>query len=94
LPAAVEVAAYRITMEALANVVRHSQGRNCCLSVSIIDKDLQVEVCDDGLGLPGDVRPGVGLNSMHERAAELGGSCIIEALPQGGTRVLARLPFG
>jgi signal transduction histidine kinase len=94
LPAAVEVAAYRITMEALANFVRHSQGRNCCVSISVIDEHLQVEVKDDGLGLPRDVLPGVGLNSMRERAAELGGTCVIEALPQGGTRVLVRLPLG
>ena len=58
------------------------------------DQHLQVEVCDDGLGLPEDVQPGVGLNSMRERAAELGGTCVIETLPQGGTRVLARLPLG
>ena len=81
-------------MEALANFVRHSQGRNCCVSISVIDKHLQVEVKDDGLGLPRDVLPGVGLNSMRERAAELGGTCVIEALPQGGTRVLVRLPLG
>jgi signal transduction histidine kinase len=93
LPAAVEVAAYRITMEALANIVRHSHGINCQVSVTIIDNDLQVVVCDDGLGLPENVQPGVGLNSMRERAAELGGTCVIEARPLGGTRVLARLPL-
>jgi two-component system NarL family sensor kinase len=94
LPAAVEVAAYRITLEALANFVRHSQGSNCQVSISKTDDHLQVEVCDDGLGLPQEVQPGVGLNSMRERAAELGGTCAIEALPQAGTRVLARLPLG
>jgi signal transduction histidine kinase len=94
LPAAVEVAAYRITLEALANFVRHSQGKNGYVSVSLIDKNLQVEVRDDGLGLPREIRPGVGLSSMRQRAAELGGTCVIEALPQRGTRVLARLPLG
>jgi signal transduction histidine kinase len=57
LPAAVEVAAYRITMEALANIVRHSHGLNCQVSISMIDNSLQVEVCDDGLGLPDNVQP-------------------------------------
>jgi two-component system NarL family sensor kinase len=94
LPAAVEVAAYRITLEALANFVRHSQGTNCQVSISKTKDHLQVEISDDGLGLPQDVQPGVGLNSMRERAAELGGTCLIEALPQGGTRVLASLPIG
>jgi signal transduction histidine kinase len=94
LPAAVEVAAYRITLEALANFVRHSQGSNCHVSLATSDMNLQLEVRDDGLGLPKDVQPGVGLDSMRERAVELGGTCVIEALPQGGTRVLARLPLG
>jgi len=94
LPAAVEVAAYRITLEALANFVRHSQGSNCQVTIMKASNELQVEVCDDGLGLPQEVQPGVGLSSMRERAAELGGACVIETLPGGGTRVLARLPLG
>lgn len=93
LPAAVEVAVYRIVIESLVNVVRHSQGRNCCISISTVDGNLQVEITDDGVGLPEDVREGVGMNSMRERAAELGGKCVVEAVPQGGTRVLARLPL-
>lgn len=93
LPAAVEVAAYRITLEALANVVRHSQAATCRVSISPSDHSLQVSVSDDGVGLPGDAQPGVGLNSMRERAAELGGACVIEARPEGGTRVSARLPL-
>jgi len=94
LPAAVEVAAYRITLEALANFVRHSQGSNSQVTIMKASNELQVEVCDDGLGLPQEVQPGVGLSSMRERAAELGGACVIETLPGGGTRVLARLPLG
>jgi signal transduction histidine kinase len=93
LPAAVEVAAYRITLEALTNFVRHSEGSNCQVSLSKSGQHLQVEICDDGVGLPQGIQPGVGLNSMRERAAELGGTCVIEALPQVGTRVLARLPL-
>lgn len=93
LPAAVEVAAYRITLEAIANFVRHSQGSKCQVSLSRTGSNLQLEVCDDGLGLPKTVQPGVGLSSMRERAAELGGTCVVEALQEGGTRVLARLPL-
>jgi signal transduction histidine kinase len=93
LPAAAEVAAYRITLEALTNIVRHSQGQNCSVSLSVNGKHLLVEICDDGLGISEGTQPGIGLNSMRERAAELGGLCTIESLARGGTRVLAQLPL-
>ena len=70
LPAAIEMACYRIVQEALV-----------------------VEVRDNGQGLPPGVRSGVGLSSMRERAEELGGTCLVEALAKGGTRVYARLPL-
>lgn len=92
LPAAVEVAAYRIVAEALTNVVRHSQARRGEVWLCL-DDALYVAVDDDGIGLPGDLRAGVGLISMRERAAELGGACRIEHRPEGGTRVIARLPL-
>ena len=96
LPAAVEVAAYRIAGEALANVVRHAGARSCVVRLSSGDGELRLEVSDDGVGLPppgGSRSAGVGLHSMRERAEELGGSLRIEASPAGGTRVLARLPL-
>ena len=92
LPAAVEVAAYRIVQEALANVVRHAQAHRCGICLSCENDLLHVEVSDDGVGLPESYHTGVGLLSMHERAAELGGTCEIASLPEGGTRVLACLP--
>jgi signal transduction histidine kinase len=52
---------------------------------------LELEITDDGAGIPGDRVAGVGLSSMRERAEELGGTCKVEPGPQGGTRVLARL---
>jgi signal transduction histidine kinase len=95
LPAAVEVAVYRIAQEALTNVVRHAQAHTCMLrfDVDATAMVLGLEVRDDGLGLQPDARAGVGLSSMRERAAELGGSCVIESCPGGGTRVVARLPL-
>ena len=94
LPAAVEVAAYRIAMEALNNVARHASARNCRVRLSLDEAAgmLALQVSDDGRGIEGDYEPGVGLSSMRERAEELGGSCAIEALPSGGTRVTALLP--
>jgi two-component system, NarL family, sensor kinase len=92
LPAAVEVAIYRITQEALTNVVRHARARTCVVQLAVND-DVTLEIVDDGVGISAERSAGVGLSSMHERASELGGSCIIESTREGGTRVLSRLPL-
>jgi signal transduction histidine kinase len=92
LPAAVEVAAYRIVQEALTNVVRHAQARTCAVRLTLGDA-LELEIRDDGVGLPPDRRAGVGLTSMRERTAELGGTYQIESLPGEGTCIHARLPL-
>jgi signal transduction histidine kinase len=93
LPAATEVAAYRIVMEALTNAARHSGGRCCTVHVTF-NGSLELDIADDGSGLPDTFRAGVGITSMRERAEELGGTCRIDSVPGGGTRVLARLPAG
>ncbi len=92
LPAAVEVAAYRIATEAITNAVRHAGARHCHVRI-VADTALEVEVTDDGHGWPGRLIPGVGIRSMRERAADLGGTLTIQPLPGGGTSVLARLPL-
>ncbi|MFF2349489.1 sensor histidine kinase [Kitasatospora sp. NPDC058115] len=115
LPAAVEVAAYRITAEALNNVLRHADARHARVTMRVDDANLTLTVQDDGIGLgvpqppeegpPGAPGPagtdlarlgssgGVGLRSMADRAAEIGGHCTIARLTQqSGTRVLAVLP--
>lgn len=91
LPAAVEVAAYRIALEAMTNVSRHAGAQHCSVRLSL-NNDLCLEVVDDGQGLASGARAGVGLTSMRERAEELGGMCVAAALPAGGTGVMARLP--
>ncbi|MFI7024353.1 histidine kinase [Micromonospora sp. NPDC049900] len=91
LPAAVEVAAYRIVGEALANVARHAQATTCDVVVRR-GQALVVEVSDDGVGIRARRPGGVGLDSMRERAAELGGECdLVDREPQG-TLVRVRLP--
>lgn len=92
LSAAVEVAAYRIATEALTNVVRHARAQHCRVSL-LANGDLQLVIQDDGAGLPAEYHAGVGLTSMRERAAELGGTCVIESAANRGTRVEARLPI-
>jgi signal transduction histidine kinase len=94
LPAAVEVAAYRIVQEALTNVVRHAGASECVIHLALdeADETLRLEIRDDGRGLPPERGRGVGVASMRERAAELGGECVVESFPAGGTCVRASLP--
>ena len=95
LPAAVEVACYRIVQEALANVVRHARASRCSIRIRL-DEDagaMIVEVEDDGRGIRGDDSAGVGMISMRERTEELGGWCTVESVVGGGTLVRALLPF-
>ncbi|MDP8939641.1 MAG: sensor histidine kinase, partial [Actinomycetota bacterium] len=94
LPAAVEVAAYRIAQEAATNVARHAGARNCVVRISLDGEAevMRLEVVDDGRGIRQGSGVGVGLASMRERAEELGGTLAVEVPPGGGTRVLAYLP--
>ncbi|MBB3085458.1 sensor histidine kinase [Geodermatophilus sabuli] len=93
LPAAVEVAAYRIASEALANVAKHASATRVRVSLACDgDGDLVVEVADDGVGIAPGAPAGVGLVSLRERAAELGGRCSVECPASGGTVVRAVLP--
>jgi signal transduction histidine kinase len=92
LPAAVEVAAYRIVQEAIKNAVEHGKAQKCAVYLAL-DGNLCLTVKDDGLGLPEAVTSGVGLVSMRERAEELGGTFKIHPRPVGGTVVEIRLPL-
>jgi two-component system NarL family sensor kinase len=92
LPAAAEVAAYRIAVEAMTNIVRHAGAASAAVRISV-DGCLQVEISDSGAGLPEGYRAGVGIISMRERAAELGGHCTIEHASPHGTVVRASIPL-
>ncbi len=98
LSAAVEVAIYRITQEALTNVVRHASAKKCAVRLSIEESEeafmLHLDVSDNGVGLRSNHIAGVGLSSMRERAEELGGGFRMESQPLAGTRLLASLPMG
>jgi signal transduction histidine kinase len=91
LPAAVEVAAYRIAVEAVTNVVRHADAKSCDVTITA-DTSLVIEVTDDGIGLTDTDSTGVGLWSMRERAEELGGTFTVVRGDDGGTRIRAELP--
>lgn len=93
LPAAVEVAAFRIGLEALMNVAKHAEASACTATLLRTESALELRVEDDGGGFgeaaPGD---GVGLRSMRERATELGGTFAVETVP-GRTAVIVTLPL-
>ncbi|MDQ3128910.1 MAG: sensor histidine kinase [Chloroflexota bacterium] len=91
LSAAVEVAAYRIAVEAMMNAVRHAAAATCRVRIALAGDVLEIEVADDGAGMTG-AADGVGTRSMLERAAEVGGDVRVEQGEDGGTRVIARLP--
>ncbi|NRQ39443.1 sensor histidine kinase [Nonomuraea sp. NN258] len=93
LPPAVELAAYRIVQEALTNARRHARADRVAVTLRREPESLRVTVTDDGAGLPDTPSPGVGLTSMRERAAEIGGTCAIGPRAGGGTEVAAVLPI-
>ena len=95
LPAALQVAIYRIVQEGLTNVMRHAGGARAMVLVAVSAEEVAVEVRDDGSGTPTKVTTagtGSGLAGMHERAGALGGSLQSGALVGGGFRVRAVLP--
>jgi signal transduction histidine kinase len=93
LPAAIEVAAFRIASEAMLNVVRHAGATRCQVDLQVGDACV-LTLSDDGRGPVRDGSPdgGLGWTSMRERAAEVGGTCQVSARPGGGVVVRAELP--
>jgi signal transduction histidine kinase len=91
LPPAVEAAALRIVSEAVANVRRHAHASTCRIVLRRHSGDLQVEISDDGHGMTADAHPGIGLTSIADRAAELGGRSEVRS-SSDGTVVRVALP--
>ncbi|MFN2160210.1 MAG: sensor histidine kinase [Anaerolineales bacterium] len=92
LPAAVEVAAYRIAMETISNCLQHASANTCTLQISA-GEDLRLEISDDGVGLQANQTAGIGLTSMRERARELGGTFKLLSRPEKGTKIEVTLPL-
>ena len=95
LPAAVELAAFRIVQEAITNVVRHSGARNADIALLYGADALTVQVTDDGTGDPraASLAEGSGIRGMRERAAALRGTLILDVSPSGGFGLIATFPL-
>jgi signal transduction histidine kinase len=95
LPFGVDVAAFRVVQEALTNVTRHAAGATASVRVSYGDRDLTVQVDDDGGGssAQGTVGTGKGIVGMRERVGALGGELEAGRRPNGGFTVRARFPL-
>lgn len=91
LPAAAEVTAYRVVVEALTNVARHASATRAEVELEVLDGSLRLAVRDDGNGAR-TWRPGVGMTSMRERAEQVGGT-LVAAPGRDGGLVEARIPL-
>ncbi|MBW5445485.1 hypothetical protein GE107_05340 [Cohnella sp. CFH 77786] len=89
---AVEAAVYRIVQEALTNALRHSGAEHCRIRLECGDGAVLVSIRDDGSGLPANLKPGIGIRSMKERAEELGGICVLRSVSGEGTEIDVRIP--
>ena len=94
LPPEIETAAYKIGVEALTNVARHSGARTCIVQLRRGAGAVNVEISDDGRGLHEQRIAGLGLSTMGQRAEMLGGVLEVAEATGGGTRVVATLPAG
>jgi signal transduction histidine kinase len=95
LPANISLCLYRVTQEALQNVVRHSSARTGIVNVKIVDGSYRLSIADDGVGFAVGRQPanGLGLTSMRERLRSVGGTLEIASEPTKGTRIAASVPM-
>jgi signal transduction histidine kinase len=99
MPAAVDLALYRIAQEALANVQKHAQARRVHVRLRFLPDAVRLDISDDGVGFDpagaaaDGARSGLGVAGMRERASIVGGGVEVSSRPGGGTRVSARIPL-
>ncbi len=93
----VSIACYRISQEAITNVIRHAAANTIGIALTAGDGKITLEICDDGRGFDaapsGGIARGMGMVSMQERAALAGGELTIETRPEGGCIVRATFPL-
>ncbi len=97
IPEEMAVAAFRITQEAVTNMLRHAQAHNLLVRLQRLPEGLSLMICDDGLGFSPAIDPGLqgqcGMAGMAERVDQLGGTLSVGSQPGKGTRIEALLPW-
>lgn len=100
LPSEIEVALFRITQEAINNILKHSEAKNVFIGLECDAQRCVLRIEDDGKGF--DVQEitrvektgrGVGLFSMKERVTLVGGTCSVQSQPGRGTKIIAEVPL-
>jgi len=86
---------YRIAQEAAANAIKHAHASCVTITLNADEQGLRLEVADDGLGVKqlSKGRAGLGLHTMQDRAASIGGTVKLEINPYGGTTVICQVPL-
>ena len=97
IPEEMAVAAFRITQEAVTNMLRHAQAHNLRVRLQRLPEGLSLMICDDGLGFSPASDPGRegqrGMAGMTERIDQLGGTLSVSSRPGKGTRIDALFPW-
>lgn len=90
---AVEESAFYFVAESLTNVLKHARATRVMISLVIMDRELKIEIRDNGTGLPSTVRAGSGLSALRDRIQAVGGLIMVRNAASGGACVCARIPL-